>query len=779
MADHLWYPPIVTTRYSDLSMIVLALVIERITGCHLSTFVHREVFSRLGMESTAFRPIPGQHKHGSMLRPITGQHVSMREAGCMDPRVVPTEVDSLHRNKLLWGEVHDPTAWIMGSVAGHAGLFLTELPSSSCTSHPYLLTAHHPPIPLSLLPPPSPPVHDPTAWIMGGVAGHAGLFSTIVDVSKFACCMLAGGTDPTTGHQLVSSRTLRLFTTPPPPSDHNPRPFALGWDVAIRRGKDGYTSAGRFMGPRTFGHTGFTGTSLWIDPDRNTFVALLSNAVHPSVVHGQRMAQHGYKKRGEQQHVEEQGEEQEQEEKQEQAQHPPCRPSKAGGWEEHHPGEAGWQQSSCVPNGAVAARVGLEKQQQQQQQLGVAGGCAAGARSRPGYSRLATPATPIPSPPLLHSQQRDRGEGGGREGGLELQIPSPPLPHPQQGDGGERGGGRGGGGGGAVQEPLGRQQVPSPPLLHPQQGEVEEGGGGGGLVLQIPSPHLLHPQQGEVGEGAAVRGGRSRGAMARDDGAMARDGAGRWAGTGPGAGLGTGPGAGQVRGRALGRFGAGRWAGTGPGAGQVRGRVLGRYGAGRWAGTGPGAGQGRGRALGRYRAGRWAGTGPGAGQVRGRALGRYGAGRWAGTGPGAGQVRGRALGRYGAGRWAGTGPGAGQVRGRALGMYGAGRWAGTGTHAGQVRGRALGRYGAARWAGTGPGAGLGESEERVYLSGAALSGGGALSLDAAVVPPLKRITPPKGAAGSAGNSPPEGLLGDGRRGERGERRVEGGEEGRV
>ncbi|CAI7787074.1 unnamed protein product [Closterium sp. NIES-53] len=175
MADHLWYPPIVTTRYSDLSMIVLALVIERITGCHLSTFVHREVFSRLGMASTAFRPIPGQHEHGSMLRPITGQHVSMREAGCMDPRVVPTEVDSLHRNKLLWGEVHDPTA-----------------------------------------------------WIMGGVAGHAGLFSTIVDVSKFARCMLAGGTDPTTGHQLVSSRTLRLFTTPPPPSDHNPRPFALG-----------------------------------------------------------------------------------------------------------------------------------------------------------------------------------------------------------------------------------------------------------------------------------------------------------------------------------------------------------------------------------------------------------------------------------------------------------------------------------------------------------------------------------------------------------------------
>ncbi|CAI5958173.1 unnamed protein product [Closterium sp. NIES-65] len=202
MADHLWYPPIVTTRYSDLSMIVLALVIERITGCHLSTFVHREIFSRLGMTSTAFRPIPGHH--GSTFRPIG-------DSGGVDPRVVPTEVDSLHRKKLLWGEVHDPTA-----------------------------------------------------WIMGGVAGHAGLFSTILDVTKFARCMLAGGTDPTTGHQLVSSRTLHVSTSlfvALPLSD------SLRWDVASRRGKDGYTSAGRFMGPRTFGHTGFTGETLWYEAD--------------------------------------------------------------------------------------------------------------------------------------------------------------------------------------------------------------------------------------------------------------------------------------------------------------------------------------------------------------------------------------------------------------------------------------------------------------------------------------------------------------------------------
>jgi CubicO group peptidase (beta-lactamase class C family) len=52
----------------------------------------------------------------------------------------------------------------------------------------------------------------------------------------------------------------------------------------VRRSIDGYTSAGKYLGPRTFGHTGFTGTSLWIDPDQNLFVALLTNAVHPTAV---------------------------------------------------------------------------------------------------------------------------------------------------------------------------------------------------------------------------------------------------------------------------------------------------------------------------------------------------------------------------------------------------------------------------------------------------------------------------------------------------------------
>lgn len=98
--------------------------------------------------------------------------------------------------------------------------------------------------------------------------------------------MLAGGIDLPTNHRLFSEKTVKLFTTPGPTTPLNPRPFALGWDVSVRRTFNGYTSTGSFLGPRTFGHTGFTGTSLWIDPDRNFFVVLLTNAVHPTAAGG-------------------------------------------------------------------------------------------------------------------------------------------------------------------------------------------------------------------------------------------------------------------------------------------------------------------------------------------------------------------------------------------------------------------------------------------------------------------------------------------------------------
>ena len=110
-------------------------------------------------------------------------------------------------------------------------------------------------------------VHDENAYALGGVAGHAGLFSTAADLSVFAQMMLNGG--EYNGVQIISKPTVELFTS---------RSFghrALGWDTA-----EGDYGSGRYLGPTAYGHTGFTGTSMWIDPEREMFVILLTNRVH-------------------------------------------------------------------------------------------------------------------------------------------------------------------------------------------------------------------------------------------------------------------------------------------------------------------------------------------------------------------------------------------------------------------------------------------------------------------------------------------------------------------
>jgi uncharacterized protein YbbC (DUF1343 family)/CubicO group peptidase (beta-lactamase class C family) len=119
-------------------------------------------------------------------------------------------------------------------------------------------------------------VHDPTTRFMGGVAGHAGLFSTAADLSRFAQMMLNGGT--LDGARLFSPATIEKFTTPQSPPDQ-PILRGLGWDIDSPFSG----SRGELFALGSYGHTGFTGTSLWIDPGSQTFVILLSNAVHPVV----------------------------------------------------------------------------------------------------------------------------------------------------------------------------------------------------------------------------------------------------------------------------------------------------------------------------------------------------------------------------------------------------------------------------------------------------------------------------------------------------------------
>ncbi|MGI8507927.1 MAG: serine hydrolase domain-containing protein [Gemmatimonadaceae bacterium] len=110
-------------------------------------------------------------------------------------------------------------------------------------------------------------VHDENAFAQGGIAGHAGIFSTATDLSVFAQMMLNGG--EYNGVRILAESTVKMFTTRE--AGHR----ALGWDTPT----GGYGS-GHYLSDNAFGHTGYTGTSMWIDPDRGMFVILLTNRVH-------------------------------------------------------------------------------------------------------------------------------------------------------------------------------------------------------------------------------------------------------------------------------------------------------------------------------------------------------------------------------------------------------------------------------------------------------------------------------------------------------------------
>jgi CubicO group peptidase (beta-lactamase class C family) len=112
-------------------------------------------------------------------------------------------------------------------------------------------------------------VHDERAYYLGGVSAHAGIFSSAYDLARFARVYLNGGV--LDGARVFRPETIQLFST------RQVADRALGWQKP-----DGNNSAGHLMSERAFGHTGFTGTSIWIDPARDVFVLLLSNRVNPT-----------------------------------------------------------------------------------------------------------------------------------------------------------------------------------------------------------------------------------------------------------------------------------------------------------------------------------------------------------------------------------------------------------------------------------------------------------------------------------------------------------------
>lgn len=185
------------TEYSDPGYILLGKAIEILAGEGLGTFCTREIFSPLQLANTCFRP-----------------------PGALRPAIPPTENDTTFRRRVIQGEVQDENA-----------------------------------------------------FVLGGVAGHAGVFSNVRDLLTFVQCILDQGRTAS-GSRLFSPDLLALFATRQTTPDG--KEHALGWDVPTPP-----SSSGRYFGPRTIGHLGYAGTSLWIDPDRALAIVLLTNRTWP------------------------------------------------------------------------------------------------------------------------------------------------------------------------------------------------------------------------------------------------------------------------------------------------------------------------------------------------------------------------------------------------------------------------------------------------------------------------------------------------------------------
>jgi CubicO group peptidase (beta-lactamase class C family) len=196
--------------YSDYGMILLSSVIERIAGEPMDAMLHRRVFEPLGLEDTGFNP-----KRWQAPSPLRFASASAAPQPLL-PRIAPTERTATR------GLIHGD-------------------------------------------------VHDPLAFRLGGVAGHAGLFGSAHDLAVYTQMLLAGGRVADT--EILRPDLLRSFTTP----ELGESRFALGWELA----RENNSSAGAFPAG-AFGHTGFTGTSIWVDPKHDLYVVLLTNRLNPN-----------------------------------------------------------------------------------------------------------------------------------------------------------------------------------------------------------------------------------------------------------------------------------------------------------------------------------------------------------------------------------------------------------------------------------------------------------------------------------------------------------------
>lgn len=246
-------------EYSDINYIVLGALVEKLSGQTLNVYASEHIFHPLGMSDTSFHPLYGYCGFTS---------------GAPGPYGIP------------WNPPHPLRCSMSATFPLTMSLF--ENARTAPTQHDDQSTAETNPDFDHLL---RGTVHDPTTRRMGGVAGQAGVFSTAEDVSKFAQALLDKLLYDKGPFPLKQS-TLKLMTTPEQPSTAQPgatiftpdgKPTTgvavrgFGWDINSAYSRP----RGEVFPIGSFGHTGFTGTSLWIDPSSDTYIVLLSNSVHP------------------------------------------------------------------------------------------------------------------------------------------------------------------------------------------------------------------------------------------------------------------------------------------------------------------------------------------------------------------------------------------------------------------------------------------------------------------------------------------------------------------
>lgn len=225
------------TVYSDLGMIVAGAVIESVTGERLDDYLEREVFAPLRMRETFFN--------------ASDRMIHQRES--LAPIIVSSIATSLFFAP--YALVAEWTAELNGKTYARLFDMSQVAPTEYSESRGAALKGE---------------VHDQNAAAFDGVAGHAGLFSSARDLAIFAQMMLDGAAHGVDS-RVVKASTVEMFVK----RSANGR--GLGWEMP-----EGRSSAGDYFPESAFGHTGYTGTSIWIDPEHDLFVVLLTNRVYPT-----------------------------------------------------------------------------------------------------------------------------------------------------------------------------------------------------------------------------------------------------------------------------------------------------------------------------------------------------------------------------------------------------------------------------------------------------------------------------------------------------------------